>query len=198
MTFMDRHTEAIVVDRLRAGDHEALDELYDAYRGRLYSFLVRMTRSRQAADDLLEELWIRVVTHAARLRPDTNLGAWLYTVARHLALNYVRSRSLDHSIDIAAVAVWPASPAEPGPFELLAATELERRIDAGIASLPFAYREALLLVAVEGLTNAEAAAVCEITPVALRQRLSRARAMLSRIIERRVAVSTPILGEVRS
>jgi RNA polymerase sigma-70 factor (ECF subfamily) len=195
---MDRDSEAALIARLREGDHRAIDEVYDAYRGRLYSFLTRMTRSRQAADDLIEELWLRVVMHAPRLRPDTNLGAWLYTVARHLALNYARSRCLDHSVDLAAVSVWPASPAEPGPFERLAATELERRIEAGLASLPLMYREVLLLVAVEGLTTTEAAAACEITPEALRQRLSRARAMLSRAIERHATAPTRVLHEARS
>lgn len=77
-----------------------------------------------------------MVTHAPGLRPDTNVGAWLYTIGRNLALNDVRSRSLDHSIDLAAVSVWPASRAEPEPFVLFAASELERRVESGIAALP--------------------------------------------------------------
>ena len=67
----------------------------------------------------------------------------------------------------------------PSPFEEAAASESERRIEAALAGLPLQYREVLLLVGVEGLGLAEAAAVCGISNVALRQRLSRARAMLA-------------------
>ncbi len=54
-----------------------------------------------------------------------------------------------------------------------------RRIEEALAALPAAYREALLLVAVEGMKPAEAAAVCGVTPEAMRQRLSRARAVVA-------------------
>ena len=80
--------------------------------------------------------------------------------------------------------VWPNAPPQATPFEAAAASELQRRIDQAIAALPARYREVLLLVAVEGFSPAEAAAVCEITPEAIRQRLSRARAMLAQEIDR--------------
>ena len=181
---MDQETEAALVVRLRAGEHAAFDEVYDAYRARLYTFLVRLSRSREVADDLIEELWLRLVIHAGRLRPDTRVGAWLFAVARNIYLNYCRSRACDASVESAAMAIWPTSPAEPSPFEATAANELERRIERAITVLPCRYREVLLLVAVEGFSQAEAAAVCELTPEALRQRLSRARAMLAREVDR--------------
>lgn len=181
---MTPDSERALVERLRAGEHAALDEVYEAYRARLYAFLVRLSRSRQVADDLADELWLRVVTHVGRLRPDTRLGSWLFAVARNLYLNYSRSRACDESHEAAMIAVWPCSPREPSPFETLAANELQRRIEQAIASLPGRYWEALLLVAVEGFSHAEAAAICEVAPEACRQRVSRARAMLSREIDR--------------
>jgi RNA polymerase sigma-70 factor (ECF subfamily) len=180
---MTPESERALIERLRAGEHAALDEVYDAYRARLYAFLVRLSRSRQVADDLADELWLRVVTHVGRLRPDTRLGGWLFAVARNLYLNYCRSRACDESHELAMVAMWPYSPPEPSPFEALAANELQRRIEQAITLLPWRYREALLLVAVEGFSHAEAAAICEVTPEALRQRVSRARAMLSRELD---------------
>jgi len=96
-------TEAGLVERLRAGEHAAFDEVYAAYRERLYTFLARLSRSRQVADDLSEELWLRLVTHAGRLRPDTRLGAWLFAVARNLHLSYCRSRASDESLESAAI-----------------------------------------------------------------------------------------------
>ena len=90
---MTHEPEAALVERLRAGEHAAFDEVYDVYRARLYTFLVRLSRSRHVADDLSEELWLRLVTHAGRLRPDTRLGAWLFAVARNLYVSYCRARA---------------------------------------------------------------------------------------------------------
>jgi RNA polymerase sigma-70 factor (ECF subfamily) len=136
-------------------------------------------RNRDRAADLLEETWLRLVTHADRLRPDTRLGPWLFTVARNLYVSECRARVFEAS---EAALLQRAAPG-PSPFEEAAASESERRIEAALAGLPLKYREVLLLVGVEGLGPAEAAAVCGISNVALRQRLSRARAMLASRLE---------------
>ena len=73
------------------------------------------------------------------------------------------------------------------------ASESGRRIEAALAALPVAYREALLLVLVEGLRPAEAAGVCGISPEAMRQRLSRARAALAASLD----VDEPALAALR-
>src|SRR5689334_1426562 len=90
---MDRELELALVRRLRAGDLAAFDAIYDAYNPRLFSFLLRMTKNRAAAEDLLEDMWLRLVSHGETLAPDTRLGPWLFTVARNLMLSYYRSRS---------------------------------------------------------------------------------------------------------
>ncbi|MEW5982893.1 MAG: RNA polymerase sigma factor [Acidobacteriota bacterium] len=179
-----RESELALVARLRAGEMAAFDEVYDAYRPQVYGFLVRLSRSRDVADDLLEELWLRLVRHAERLRPDTCLGPWLYTVARNLYLNYCRSRATDETVESAACGLWPQSPAQATPFEIAAASELERHIERAIARMPSRHREVLLLVAVEGFAPTEAAAICHVSPEALRQRLFRARALLARELAR--------------
>jgi RNA polymerase sigma-70 factor (ECF subfamily) len=95
------------------------------------------------------------------------------------------------------IGLWPTGH-RTSPFEETAANELERRLEVALASLPVTYREALLLVGVEGLRPAEAARVCGISGDALRQRLSRARALL----EQRLRDTSPLLAarlsEVRS
>src|ERR1044071_6511256 len=94
---MDREFELALVERLRNGDAIAFDTVYGELTRQLYTFLVRLTRRRDVADDLLEETWLRLVKHAGRLRPDTRLGPWLFTVARHLHASYCRSRLLEDS-----------------------------------------------------------------------------------------------------
>jgi RNA polymerase sigma-70 factor (ECF subfamily) len=179
-------SEDDLVERLKARDAAAFDAIYDRFNTRLYTFLVRLSRDRDRAQDLLEDTWLRLVTHANRLRPDTRLGPWLFTVARNLYLSDCRARVLEQSDEV--MLAQPS--AVPSPFEETAANESQRRIEAALASLPLPYREVLLLVAVEGLSTSEAASVCGISNDALRQRISRGRAMLA---ERMAAGALPQL-----
>jgi DNA-directed RNA polymerase specialized sigma24 family protein len=88
---MDRDVELQLVERLRTGDPDAFDEVHEALNGRLYNFLARLSNRRDVAEDLLSETWLRLVEHAQRLRPDTRLAPWLFTVARHLYASHCRS-----------------------------------------------------------------------------------------------------------
>lgn len=191
---MERDTELALVERLRQGDADAFDEVYAAFNVRLFTFLVRLSRRRDVAEDLLEETWLRLVKHARRLRPDTRFGPWLFTVARNLHSSYHRSRMLEDSAATSLIALWPFSLDRSSPFEIVAASELERRIERALAALPVTSREVLLLVGVAGLDHSDAADVCGITPETLRQRLHRARETLSKVLERDAAVRVPTPG----
>ncbi len=195
---MDRDSELALVDRLRAGDPDAFDAVYAAFNTRLFTFLLRLSRRRDVAEDLLDESWMRLVRHAPRLRSDTRLGPWLYTVARNLHISYVRSRMTEDTAVAGLMSLWPFSVDHTSPFEATAANELERRLERAIASLPVAAREVLLLVGVAGLDPADAADVCGVTPETLRQRLHRAREALARALETEAAVPQPVVQEVTS
>jgi RNA polymerase sigma-70 factor (ECF subfamily) len=177
---MDRALELELVDRLRSGDPSAFDVVHDALNARLFNFLVRLSNRRDVAEDLLEETWLRLVVHARRLRPETRLGPWLFTVARNLYASYCRARLVEDAHAEGLIGLWPSGASRPSPFDVAKASETQRRIAAALGSLPARYREVLLLVAVEGLQPSEAATVCGVTPEAMRQRLSRARDLLAR------------------
>lgn len=180
---MDPDSDSSLVKRLQAGDPAAFDEVHAALNTRLFTFLLRLSRRRDVAEDLLEETWLRLVTHAKRLRPDTRLTPWLYTVARNLYISHQRSRMLEDSHGASLMGLWPYGSARPSPFEETATNETARRVEVALAAMPATYREVLLLVGVEGLRPADAAAVCGITAEAFRQRLSRARALLVRRLD---------------
>lgn len=193
---MDSDTERQLVKRLQAGDAAAFDVVYAAFNDRLFNFLTRLARNRDAAEDLLEETWLRFVRHAGKLRPDTQLGPWLFTVARHLHVSYWRARAVEETA-MPSIGLWPGGPAS-SPFELAAASEFERRLEAALLQLPTQFREVLLLVAIEGLRPAEAAVVCGISQEALRQRLKRARGMLAQLLDDDGLRSAPVAQEVGS
>lgn len=195
---MDREREIQLVQGLRAGDRSAFDAVYESLNARLYNFLARLTGRRDVAEDLLEETWLRLVVHASRLRPDTRLAPWLFTVARHLHATHCRSRLLENTHAAGLMGLWPAGRHEPSPLVSAEANEAERRVMVALASLPVTYREALLLVGVEGMQPAEAAQVCGISPEAMRQRLSRARALLTRRLHADDPAGVALLKEIEA
>ena len=176
---MEREIELRLVARLRAGDAAAFEVVYEAFRPRLFSFLVRLSRRRDVAEDLLEETWLRFVVRARDLSADTCLAAWLYTVARNLHASWCRSRALHEERISDLTPSWPAPAPGETPFESMARTETERRLEVALARLTLRDREVLLLVAVDDLTPSEAASALGLTPEALRKRLQRARERLA-------------------
>lgn len=195
MTPMDRDLELALIARLKQADGEAFDQVYSAFNPRLFNFLARLSRRRDIAEDLLEETWLRVVAAAPRLRDDTRLAPWLFTIARNLFASYCRSRMIDYDL-MAGLHLWPVPAAEPSPFEAATANELQKRVEVVLATLPGTYREVLLLVALEGMTPAEAAVVCGVSQETMRQRLSRARALLAKRLEASDAGAAGVLKEV--
>jgi RNA polymerase sigma-70 factor (ECF subfamily) len=192
---VDPWTESALLERLRDGDVVAFDAIHAAFNRRLFTFLLRLSRRRDVAEDLLEETWLRLVKHARGLRPDTRVGPWLFTVARNLYVSYVRARLLEESAAASLMALWPSIPDRASPFEEAAASELQRRVERALTALPATSREILLLIAVAGLDHSDAADVCRITPEAVRQRLSRARRQLAQALEEDERLSRRILLE---
>jgi RNA polymerase sigma factor (sigma-70 family) len=180
MTGMDRESELALVARLKGADADAFDVVHAAFNTRLFNFLARLSRRRDVAEDLLEETWLRFVDVLPRLRDDTRLAPLLFRIARNLHISYCRSRAMEDQHAPGMIGLWPSGSPGPSPFDATVARETGERLDEALAALPAMYREALLLVAVDDMRPAEAAAVCGITPEAMRQRLSRARAMLAR------------------
>jgi RNA polymerase sigma-70 factor, ECF subfamily len=158
------------VARLREGDETAVEELYFAYRKPIFGFLVRLARDRYLAEDLFQNTWMKISKSAVRLREDTELRAWTFTIARNEYRSYRRWQMVDVS-RIFLLGKEREARVEDGPPEL-------DHLEKGLASLGASDREVLLLVCAHGVEPEEAAAVLGISHVALRQRLGRARARL--------------------
>ncbi len=168
--------DAELVEGLRAGDPRALDACYEAYRARLYGFLLRLGGRPELAEELVQETFVRLARHALRLRPDTHLRGFLFAVARNLWRSHLRWSWVDGT-KLLELALGPA-PHRPSPHAELAASEVEVRFAAAVTELPAAQREVLLLVVLEHLEPSEVAALLGLSPEAVRQRLARARAAL--------------------
>ena len=89
------------VVRLRRGDLNALSELMTRYQNRLYRYLLRMVREPAEAEDLFQQTWLKVVEKVRSFDVNRNFDAWLFTLARNLAIDHlrrVRPQSLDEPL----------------------------------------------------------------------------------------------------
>lgn len=177
---MGSPSDLALVLLLQRGDPAAFGKVYEAYGPRIFRFLARLCGRKELAEDLYQETWIKLALHARRLEEDTDLGAWLYTVARNLARSERRgqtSRPVTEELGV------DAPYAGASPFEWASATETQKRLELALRDLATPLREVLLLVVVEDVEHERAAAILDLTPEALRQRLSRARAKLAEALD---------------
>jgi RNA polymerase sigma-70 factor, ECF subfamily len=172
--------ERRLVARLRAGEAAAVDEFYRAYRKPIFGFLVRLAKNRHVAEDLFQNTWLKVSRSIERLREDTELKAWIFTVAR----NEFRSYRRWQLVDLSRIFLFGREREEPlhEPAGESNESMALASIDTGLAALGASDREVLLLVCVEGMAPQEAAAVLGVSHAALRQRLGRARARLKDVV----------------
>jgi len=162
---------------LGQGDPRGFELAYARYAQRIFGFLVRLSGSTMVAQDLFQQTFMRLAEGGARLRADSDLRAWLFTVARNAFHSYARSRSSQARANAALRDAERVT--NTGPDARLAIAELESALDR----LNSGDRELLLLFGVEGLSYAEVAAVLELDQVTVRKRVSRARARLAEALD---------------
>jgi RNA polymerase sigma-70 factor (ECF subfamily) len=171
--------ERALVDALRRGDVGAFDAVYTRHRARIFGFLLRMSRRRHVAEELSQEVWMKLARNARRLDEDTDLLAWLFTVARNAWVSHRRWSVLDVSRFLVSDELPDAAAAEPAPDAHADARRTLASVERALGRVPASAREVLVLVAVEGLDHAQAASVLGVREEAVRQRLSRARTRLT-------------------
>jgi RNA polymerase sigma-70 factor (ECF subfamily) len=167
---------------LRRGDPIALDRVYARYRARIYGFVLRLAGDRHLADDLFQETWMKLARHATRLAEDTDLAAWLFTVARNGHRSYGRAETRN-AARLERLSLVEGASAASRPDVQVDMAERMGTLERALLALSTSDREVLLLVGVEGLSQDQVAAILGIQHAAVRQRLSRARARLADKLE---------------
>ncbi len=157
--YTHRVSDSALVERMMAGDESALSDLYDRYSGMLFAMLVRVLRDPQAAEEILQDLFLQLWRGAARF--DANRGslpAWLMVIGRNRALSRLRTR--EHREVPEDIEAFPAN-AVPSPVNIEDDAErslLMEKLRTAMATLPAEQREAVELAYFEGMTQTEIAA----------------------------------------
>ena len=173
--------------RYRRGDAEALGQLVEKYRRPLFGFILNMTGTQTDADEVFQEVWLRVITKF-RLYRSRNFLGWLVRIARNIVIDRSRRRKAQVSLDaeseegISLVDVLPAP--DRGPAGAVANRELDRRLTQAISSLPAEQKEVFVLRMQMGLAFKEIAVVQRVSINTALARMQYALAKLRPVLAR--------------
>jgi RNA polymerase sigma-70 factor (ECF subfamily) len=167
---------------MRRGDPTCLGGFFEAWGDRLYRLSLRLTGDPAAAEDVVQEAFLRLMAGAEKIEGRSRLSTWLYRVAYNASMDRLRDRKRIVAVPEEAEDEAPPMPALLvdflSPEELLKDAETRRALDEAAAALPPSLRAAFLLRDVEGLSTAEAAEALSVTETNLKVRLHRARLLL--------------------
>jgi RNA polymerase sigma-70 factor (ECF subfamily) len=177
-----------VLERVRVRDPEALGLFFERYVDQVFGLVYRLLGQRAAAEDVTQEVFLKVHRAAAQLDVARDPGPWLATIATNACRDVWRSgayRMSRRSASIEQDAAVTAGLAARGddPERQMIRGERERLVREAIEKLPESLRAAVLMVDYEGLSHQEIAAALGLNHAAARKRYSRALAALGRLLE---------------
>jgi RNA polymerase sigma-70 factor, ECF subfamily len=185
-------SEASVSDDARALSAQFL-QLYERFRRPIHSYIYRLLGSQEDADDVTQEVFVRLFTAWDGLHDRDNLSAWLYRIARNLSVDLLRQRK--------HISWWSLTPPKRGDEHFHGALSDEsfflppddggipaiaerEHIQLAIANMPEEYASALVLNVAQGAPYQEVAAKVGISPNAAATRISRAKKMFGEHYQR--------------
>lgn len=155
-----------LLDAFERGEAPAFAVLVERHQRPLYNFILRSVSARDAAEDLLQETWVRVIQRAADFKRDSKFTTWLYTIARNLCIDHARKMkhrrhaSLDATPpDGGAALVDRIGDGAPDPERASEGGHMQERVARAVAALPDDQREVFLLRQVQGMAFADIALV---------------------------------------
>ena len=166
----------VAVARMREGDLDALAVVMDEYEARLLRFLVRLVKDQPVAEDLFQLTWLRVMEKIKSYDPSRDFAPWLFTIARHLALDHLRRyqpASLDEPLPSGDHREDLIPHNAPGAMEALLAEERATLLAQAMIKLPLIFGEILTLRFGEEMKLEEIAALLKIPLSTVKSRLRR-------------------------
>lgn len=167
-------TDQELMGRVRRGELAALDEVFARHHARIYGYLSRWLGDTSAAEDLVQETFLRVLRQREQAPVYDDLLPWLLRVARNLVIDRYRHQR-DHLMDDDFAQI-----ADPGPIPLeqITTAEREQQLTDALAAVAPAHREVLVLRAIDGLDYRDIALLLGCTEGAARVRVHRATSAL--------------------
>ena len=180
-----RRESLAVAQGLKERKAGLLDELIVRYQHRLLRYLLYLTGNRESAEDLFQEVWMRVLVRGGQFNGKARFETWLFTIARNLVIDQRRKRtmnSLDELIDGTGdddrAMSFEVAAEGPTPFDCMSNMEDREKIAAALLELDTAHREVLVLRFHEEMSLEEIAKVTKAPLSTVKSRLYRGLAMI--------------------
>jgi RNA polymerase sigma-70 factor (ECF subfamily) len=183
--------DAAVVEAFLGGEERAFGELVERYQTRLLNFIYRTIGDRERAEDLVQEVFIRVYRHIHRFDRSKKFSTWAYTIASNLAKNELRNRSRNPLVLFQTMKNSWEDEDRPLQFEdttsrpddMYRKRHLRALVEETVARLPEHHRQVFVLRELEGKSYEEIAEITDCNLGTVKSRLNRARTAFAAIIE---------------
>jgi RNA polymerase sigma-70 factor (ECF subfamily) len=179
-----------LLERLQAGDEQALAELADSYSTKIYQLAFRYLRNKEDAEEVTQDVLFKVYKKVGAFRGDAALSAWIYRITFNAAMSRLRTaryqrmqneerQSSPNDVD-SSRATTSSDLADWSDMadEHVLRAELRRRVHRAILALPAIYRAPVMLRDIQGMSTEEASAVLRVKDQTLKSRLHRGRLIL--------------------
>jgi RNA polymerase sigma-70 factor (ECF subfamily) len=187
----------VSVSRQSRSESLRAEAVWQDFHARLLGFIARRVTDRDSAEDILQEVMLRIHRHAGELERSAAVGAWVHQIARNAIADHYRRASVRRErpsgIDL-DLQELPVSEGAPGELR----SELAACLGPLIERLPALHREALALTELDGLTQASAAAQLGLSSSGMKSRVQRGRAQLKDLLTACCDIELDRRGAVRS
>jgi RNA polymerase sigma-70 factor (ECF subfamily) len=171
-------TDDALMQRVREGDDDAFGEIVDRYKDSLVNYLTHLVRSRDRAEEVAQDAFVRLYRNASQYKQQERLGPYLFRIATNLVVTEIR-RERRWSLLLPRLYASTRQTA-PSPDTNLFTSEIQRQVAAAIDRLPIHFRAPLVLFEVEEWSYDEIAKALDVRVGTVKSRISRARELLRR------------------
>lgn len=160
------------------------EEIWQQVHERLRSFIAKRVGNETEAEDILQDVFVRVHRHIEQLKEPERLVSWVFQITRHVIIDYYRASGRHRELPVGLAEDLEAEPAEvSSEFDSPAKTELSGCLRPMIDRLSEEYRQAVSLVELDGLTNQQAAHRLGLSVPGMKSRVQRGRRQLRQLLE---------------
>ena len=175
--------ETALVDRAKAGDRDAFEELVRRHADRLYAVVLRFVADGDEAQEVTQEAFLRAWRSIGRFEGRSRFFTWLYRIGINEAKRRAARRAPVTVVSLDDAPIDEAPDWSAAPDTRFERADLRGVLESAIRSLPGEYRTPIILRDVEGLSTREAAEVMDLGEAAFKSRLHRARLAVRRALD---------------
>lgn len=179
MTLVDESEDALLIERLRANDLDALGALFDRYYPQVYRTAIAITHDPAVAEDLAQDCFLKLHHYAYRIDTSLPLAPWLYRVTVNLAYTWI-SRRKKRRVSLEALVDQLMTPSWHAPDQLAEHAEVQEQVRQAVSELHFNQRVVVVLHYLSGLSLEEIAEILDCPVGTVKSRLYYARENLRR------------------